>query len=103
MKTKRSISITFQQAINQANKLNDCATDLKNIQKKLQNIINTLQCEWVGDGANQYIAKCNALQTTVTRASYDLDQVSSVVRRIARSYYNAEMKAIELANLDSSK
>ena len=98
----RAIQITFQEAIGQADNLNDCAGDLKNVQHQLDGIMETLQSGWSGEAAGQFLEKCTALRQKLGRASSDLDQISTAIRNTARNYYEAEMRALELAQTDSS-
>lgn len=97
-----AIQISFQEAIGQADSLSSCAGDLKNVQRQLDSIMGTLQSGWSGDAASQFMEKCTALQQKLGRASTDLDQISTSIRSIARAYYEAEMRALELAKTDSS-
>ena len=98
----RAIQITFHEAIGQADNLSDCADNLKSIQSQLDGIMEALQSGWSGEAAGQFMGKCSALQQKIGRASSDLGQISTSIRSAARAYYEAEMRALELAQTDSS-
>lgn len=98
----RAIQITFQEAIGQADNLSDCANDLKSVQSQLDSIMETLQSGWSGEAASQFLGKCSILRQKLGKASTDLGQISTSIRSTAQAYYEAEMRALELAQTDSS-
>lgn len=98
----RTIQITFEEAISQADNLSECADELKSVQSQLNSIVESLQSGWSGEAAGQYIEKCLTLWQKLGKASTALEQVSSVIRETARAYYEAEMRAVELAQTDTS-
>lgn len=98
----RAIQITFQEAMGQAENLSDCADDLKGVQHQLDCIMESLQTGWSGEAASQFMGKCTALRQKLGNASTDLGRISTSIRSTARAYYEAEMRALELAQTDSS-
>ncbi len=101
MSTEKSIRIEFNQVKAQATALNSCASDLSDVSTKLGSIVDTLSAGWQGDSATLFLQKCEALQTKLTKTSSNLQTVSRVVSNAANSYYQTEMKAIELAKTNS--
>lgn len=97
-----TIWITFQEALGQAESLSGCAVDLKNVQQQLNGIMEILQSGWSGEAARQFMDKCTALWRKLGSSSTDLDRISTAIRSAAQAYYEAEMRALELARTDSS-
>ena len=89
MDALRTINITFNNAKRQADRLNECASQLQKIQRQIDSLSGNLQRDWSGDAANAFLAKCNAS---------DINQISSTIRSAANVFYAAEMKALEIAN-----
>ena len=102
MDALRAISITFLDARNQADNLDNCASDLKNVETQLTGVMEALQAGWSGDAASQYLAKCGTLQEKLGSTVTDLEQIARVIRKAAQAYYDAETRAIEIANTNSS-
>lgn len=97
MKTLSSISISFQQTTEQARSLSACADSLRAVQRQMDAIIGELQGNWGGDAADLYLNKCNQFSRKLNRTAGELDQVASSIKRTAKNYYEAEKRAIRLA------
>lgn len=97
MKTLSSISISFQQTTEQARSLSACADSLRTVQRQMETIIGDLQRNWSGDAANLYLNKCNKFSKKLSSTAGELDQVSASIKRTAQNYYEAEKRAIKLA------
>lgn len=95
MKTRRSISIHFAQVMTQARTLDRCARELRQIQGEMDNILGQLGAEWKGESASLYLEKCDRLNQKIQRSSSNLSQVSGVIQRSARAYYEAELRALD--------
>ena len=98
MDALRPINITFNNAKRQADRLNECASQLQKVQRQLDSLSGNLQREWSGDAANAFLAKCNALREKINGTSSDINQISATIRGAANAFYSAEMKALEIAN-----
>ena len=57
MKTARSISIAFGNAIAQAEKLEASAEQMRTSKKQLDSIRDSLKAEWEGESASLYFQK----------------------------------------------
>lgn len=95
MKTARSISIAFGNAIAQAEKLENSAEQMRNSRRQLADIRNSLRNGWEGESAALYMQKCEALENKLERTAADLMQIASVIRRSAKTYRDAELRALE--------
>lgn len=98
MDALKTINITFNNAKRQADRLNDCALQMQKLQSRLDALGGDLQRSWSGDAANAFLAKCSALRDKINSTAADINKVSSTLRAAANIYYNAEMKALEIAN-----
>ena len=95
MKTARSISIAFGNAIAQAEKLEASAEQMRTSKKQLDSIRDSLKAEWEGESASLYFQKCDLLGTKLEKTAGELAQIASVIRKSAKTYRDAEMKALE--------
>lgn len=102
MKTKASITIDFQNAINQARKLENCAEELKRIQNNLKMAEEELNAGWKGDSALLYLSKCQELEGQIVKSQRNLVQIANVILRTAKLHYDAELKSIEAINTKGS-
>lgn len=97
MDSRSTINITFNNAKQQAGRLNDCADKLKTIQNQIDTLCSNLQREWSGEAADAFLAKCGAMKDKIKGTAADLRQISGVISSAANAYYAAEMKALEIA------
>lgn len=95
MKTARSISIAFGNAIAQAEKLEASVEQMRASKRQLDSIRDSLKTEWEGESASLYFQKCDLLGAKLEKTAGELAQIASVIRRSARAYRDAEMKALE--------
>ncbi|MGO5083467.1 WXG100 family type VII secretion target [Oliverpabstia intestinalis] len=95
MKTARSISIAFGNAIAQAEKLEASAEQMRASKRQLDSIRDSLKTEWEGESASLYFQKCDLLGAKLDKTAGELAQIAAVIRKSARAYRDAEMKALE--------
>lgn len=95
MKTARSISIAFGNAIAQAEKLEASAEQMRASKRQLDSIRDSLKTEWEGESASLYFQKCDLLGAKLDKTAGELAQIAAVIRKSARTYRDAEMKALE--------
>ena len=96
MSTLRTIQITFNNAKQQAQQLENCASDLRTASKRMETIMSDLRREWSGDAATQYLAKCSAMQERFLASAENLDKIAGAIRRAAQAYFDAEKHALEV-------
>ena len=97
MSTEATIRITFNNANAQANQLDSCAQQLRGARNQMDGILESLRREWQGEAANQYAAKCDVLEQKMNTAAGNLEQIANAIRQAAQAYYDAEMRALEIA------
>ena len=102
MATRRSIQVNFRNAKTQAKTLSECASDISRLQRDLNGIIAEISRGWEGNAARAYLAKCEQMKAKLGKQAQDLNNISNAVSRTAQSYYNAEMRAIEIAEARNS-
>ncbi|MFR5814134.1 WXG100 family type VII secretion target [Hominisplanchenecus sp.] len=95
MASYKSISITFGNALAQAQKLESSAEQMRNASQKLESIEESLRSEWEGESASLYLQKCDALKQKLEKTAGDLVQIAAVIRKSAKSYRDAEIKALQ--------
>ena len=96
MATLRQIYITFLDARAQADKLDDCASQLRRERARLESNIQSLRAGWDGDTARQYQAKCQLMMEKLARTADNLEQIAGVIRRSAQAYYDAEKRNLQI-------
>ncbi len=94
----KAINITFGNAKRQADKLTECSNQLKQIRQQIDALRGSLQRDWDGDAANAFLAKCSALEEKVKNTSAEVNTIAGAIRGAANAFYNAEMRALEIAN-----
>ena len=97
MATRESISITFSQAIGQADSLDGNARELRNLANRLTTHMNELRTGWTGPASDAYIAKCEALKAKITQSASDLEGIAGAIRQSAQQYRTTELRLLEIA------
>lgn len=96
-KTARTILVEFKQVQEQIRALEECASELDQIETQLQNLTAGLRGQWQGESADLYYLKCEDLGGKLSRGTKNLRETSDAIKQVAKRYYDAEMKAVELA------
>lgn len=98
MATREEIEINFENAMHQAEELDDIAGQLEStVNQKYDGTLQSIMANWKGDNARQYIAKGEALKTEMQNTAKDIRNTAATIRQIAINIKNAEMAALELA------
>lgn len=96
MKSESTIKMEYNDVIVQANKLDKCVSELQEVTRQLDQVINDLRAGWEGESANLFCSKCDELYVKIKRSSNDVDKTSDVIRRTARIYRDMELAAIKI-------
>lgn len=92
------IELNFQQAKQQAAKLESLAIKLENLAKKdLDGTLQQLSEAWKGESASAYMQKGQRLEEKIVQTAKELKKTAQTIRSTAKRTYNAEMRARELA------
>ena len=98
--TKMLIELRFQE-------LKRDAADLEQIAKKIQNIagrdmageLQTVSQGWKGDNSRKFMQVGTQVAGEVNDTGKAVEKTASVIRQIAETTYNAEMKALSIIGL----
>lgn len=103
MKSSSEIRVDFQNAMQQAQKLDELANDIdRRVANKLDETAQSVHAAWKGDSATLYIGKTQELRRQVQQTARTLRDTAEDIRRIARRIYEAEMRALEIAQSRNS-
>lgn len=98
MKSSREIHFDFQNAMDQAKRLDSLADSIdRRAAGKLEDAAQIVHTAWKGDSAARYIRKVQELHGQVRQTARELRDVAEDIRRIARRVYEAEMRALAIA------
>lgn len=98
MASRASIEFDFHRAEAQADKLETVADNLSRLSRsKFENTMQNLASNWKGENASLYLKKGGRLQEQMDGTARELYSIASDIRTIARRIYEAEMKALRLA------
>lgn len=98
MKTKHSIRMDFNKANRQRDKLRETARDIERYAgEEMENCLSRISQSWQGDNANAYIAKGRAVAANLRAIARDLRKTADTIDMIAANTYQAEKRALELA------
>lgn len=99
-KSAFEIRMDYHNAIRQADLLEQVANELENTANKdLQDCVSEISYNWTGSNADAYIGKCNSLRENILKTSETLEKTSETIRKISRNTYDAEMRALDLAQV----
>lgn len=98
MRSSGEIRMDFQNALEQARRLEELADSLdRRVTGRLEETGQSLRAVWKGDSGTRYAGKTQELRRQVRRSAQTLRDTAGEIRRIARSVYEAEMRALEIA------
>lgn len=92
------IEIEYSRAIAQANKLSNTASDLRRMLRVQYNsAVETVASSWSGESARAYLQKLEIVKTKLEKSIKALENLSSSIKKTAKTVLEAERKAAELA------
>lgn len=92
------IEMNFQQAKQQASRLEQLASRLERLAKNdFEGTLQQISSCWKGESADAYLQKGGQLENNIVRTAADLRRTAQTIRSTAQRTYNAEMRARELA------
>ena len=96
--TRKSIEITFNNALAQARTLDECAERLEQMASgNLVNITSELNAVWTGNEAQSFLSKTTLIGTNVLKTAKRLRKLAESLRQVARIFRESELKALEIA------
>ncbi len=98
-KTAYSIYLDYQNAIKQAERLEQAAKDLKREASKLSDCRRSISTSWKGDNASTYLRKVKTVESDISKKEKNITKAAAAIRKIATETYRAEKAALELAKI----
>ena len=98
MKSEYQIYMDFRRANQVAEDLRGIARSTRNAaDQDLQGALSRIQSNWEGENAEAFQAKGKRLRNQVDQLAQDVDRSANAIERIAQNTYNAEMRAVQIA------
>lgn len=96
--SRATIEMNFSKAKQQASELEQVAKELKNLASdKMENSLSTISGSWESENATAYLTKARTVQEKISKCGTELQSTATAIRNIAQITYDAEMRALELA------
>ena len=93
-----SIKISFSQAKAQANAIAEIAENMRALAEcEFSETIQQISTAWSGESARAYIAKAEKAKCKILTTAKTLAAVADEIRTEAKQIYDAEMRALEIA------
>lgn len=98
MASEYTIKMNFKKAKEQAAKLDEIAEEMGNLSSRdFSQTMQTVRNNWKGENADSYVLRGDRLEKKMTNTANSLHTVASEIRTIAERIYEAEMKALRIA------
>ena len=98
MASKASIEFDFRKAKAQADKMDAVADQLNTLSdSKFGGTMQHLSSNWKGENASLYLAKGGKLQDQMDATARELHSIAADIRTVAKRLYEAEMRALQIA------
>ena len=99
MSSLSEIYFNYNKAIEQANKLDGVAQQLRKASdESMENILTTVNSAWRSDSSPQYIKKGQKVKGDIRTTAGNLTNIASTIRTIAERVLQAELEAWRIAN-----
>lgn len=98
MKTSSQIQFDFRNAMQQASRLDELASQLeRRVVQKMGDAAQQLQAAWKGDSASLYLRKELELQRKIKQSCSNLRSMARDIRAIANQVHQTEQQALAIA------
>lgn len=95
---KAQLYMDFASAKTKADQLDELAQQLeKAVNSEYKNGVNSARCAWKGDASDSFKKNADKLEQKTKQAATNLKTCAKTIRQVAQTIYNAEMRAIEIA------
>ncbi len=102
VKTSYSIYLDYQKAIRQAERLEQAAKELQKEIARMDDCYSSIQASWKSNSANAYLAKLRKVRQEIDSVENNLTESAAAVRKIAKNTYEAEKRALLIAETRSA-
>jgi uncharacterized protein YukE len=90
----------FSKAMKQADKLDEIAQKINQAgQTDLMNCMQKIGEDWKSDSSTAYQKKGKVVAENLVKISDSLKKTAQAIRKIAKTTYDAEMRALEIAKV----
>lgn len=97
-KSESEIRLNYNRAVRQADSLEQLSRNLKSLANNdMSGSISEIAGSWTGENSNSYRGKYEQLKAKVLATAGKLENTATTIRRIAQNTYNAEMRALRIA------
>lgn len=104
MLTKAAIMVNFKKAMQQADELDEIANSLsRSAKSELEGTLQSVSANWKGENAERYLTKGDNLQGKIYSSAKSLHGIAADIRKVARKIYDAEMRALAVAETRNYK
>jgi len=96
--TKSQLYMDFTAAKAKASQLEEQASRLeKSVNSEYSNGVNTARGAWKGESADAFRRKADKVAAQTKQAAANMRKIATAIRQAAQTVYNAEMRALEIA------
>lgn len=98
MITKAMLYMDYTQAKQRAQELETLADEIKMLASRdITNSLENLSSSWTGDNAALFMSKGEQVRQQISSLAKDLQEVATSIRQTAKTIYDTELRAIEIA------
>ena len=96
--TEALLMINLLAARQKADELSGIARRLRTaVNNEINSEANTIASAWQGEAGNKYVRKLRQQSGDLLSIAGQFDAIAATIRSVAQSYYNAELRAIQIA------
>jgi WXG100 family type VII secretion target len=103
MKTAYQVKVAYSGASKQADNIEKIATKIDKKRQALAEERSRLARHWTGDNSNTYQGKMGQREQELSRIVTDLKNVADTIRQVSKNSYDADMRAIQIAQKNAAK
>ena len=98
MSDRFTIWMSYSQAMRQAELLAQQADHMKRLgSERISALLHESSVGWRGENADAYRTKMSLFRNELSQTANQLTNMADIIRQIARNTYQADMRALELA------
>ena len=96
-KTRSSVTLAYNKAVKEAGNLENIARKVETQKSKLFECRGSISKSWRGENSVAYLKKMEERERELAKVISDLKSIAGTIKKVATTTYNADMKAINLA------
>lgn len=99
IKSGTQILMDFNKARTQATKLENAAASIRRESRRFTQCRSDVAASWTGDNASKFTNKMGLVSEDLEKIARNLEQTAEVIRKNAKTIYDAEMEAKRIAEI----